>query len=236
MSERLLISVTRDPGEIRAAQALRHAVFVVERGAAPTAPGLEADPFDPVFDHVIVRDAARPERGVVATARVAAGAAYTGREFDLSPLAASGRPLCEMGRICLHPDYRGGVAAWLLLRAALDHLRARGRAIAVGTGSFPGADPARHLPALRALRAAALAPERMRPRATGPEAIEVRGAAPSGAMREVPALIKGYVRAGAWIGEGAWLDRAFNTVDVCLVLDLDRLRLPAALQAERAAA
>ncbi|MEM8824605.1 MAG: GNAT family N-acyltransferase [Pseudomonadota bacterium] len=226
MALRLIPTVTREPDLLRQAQALRHRVFVEERGAMPGANGLEADRFDRRADHVILRDGARPDLGVVATTRIAVGAAYTGREFDMAVLERSGRPLAEMGRTCLHPEYRGGVAAFALLRAALEHLADLGVEVLVGTASFPGADPSAHMPALRRLAAEALAPPELRPVAIGANAIRVTGVAPKAAMRGVPALIKSYVRAGAWVGEGAWRDRAFNTVDICMVLDLARLRLP----------
>jgi hypothetical protein len=91
------------------------------------------------------------------------------------------------------------------------------------------------MPALRRLREIALAPPAFRPVARGAQAVAVTGTAPPDAMRGVPALIKGYVRAGAWVGDGAWIDAAFNTVDICIVTDLARLTLPAALRDARPA-
>lgn len=218
--------ITRDPDLVRAAQGLRHDVFVAEQGARPGPGGLEVDAFDGGADHLVLQDAARPDLGVVATTRIARGARYTAREFDMGALLRSDRPLAEMGRTCLHPDYRGGSAAFALMQAALDHVSTLGAEILVGTASFPGAHPEPHLPALRRLALEALAPPAFRPVATGPHAITIAGAAPRAAMQGVPSLIKSYIRAGAWVGEGAWCDRAFNTVDICIVLDLARLRLP----------
>ena len=219
----LRLAVTRDPAEIRAALALRHAVFVGEMGAQG---GADADAFDAACDHLVLRDAARPKAGIVATLRVAGGTAYTAQEFDLSRLHATGRRLAETGRACLHSDYRGGIAGLILFRGLLDVLHARGVGVVVGTASLPGADPDRHMPALRRLRQEALAPPDIRPVAHGTGAIAVSGEAPRGAMRDVPALIKTYLRAGAWVGDGAYVDAAFNTVDVCMILDLARVTLP----------
>ncbi|MEM7642687.1 MAG: GNAT family N-acyltransferase [Pseudomonadota bacterium] len=227
----LIPLVTRDPALVRAAQALRHDVFVAEWGARPGPPGLETDDFDADADHLVLRDSARPDLGIVATTRIARGARYTQREFEMGPLMRSRRPLAEMGRTCLHPAYRGGTAAFTLLRAALDHVALLGAEVVVGAASFPGADPQMHLPALRRLTQEALAPPALRPVASGPNAIEIAGEAPRSAMQGVPALIKSYIRAGAWVGQGAWRDPAFNTVDICVVLDLDRLRLPPLPQA-----
>ena len=216
----LVAEVTRDPGAIASAQALRGAVF---HGAE----GPEADDLDPVCDHVVLRDPAR-DGAIVGTLRIASGAAYTGREFDVGPLLATGRPLAEIGRTCLAADHRGGMAAAILFNAAFHHLRRNGVELLCGAASLPGADPARHGTALRALRARALAPEGLRPVARGAGAIATTGEADPGAIRSVPSLIKAYLHAGAWVGEGAWVDHVFDTIDVCVVMDLARMRLPAA--------
>ncbi len=215
----LRLVLTRDPDLVAKALALRRAVFVDEMGARADA---EEDGFDATSDHLILHDAARPDAGVVATLRLATGCASTMREFDLSALRASGRALAETGRACLHRDYRGGAVGMVLFRGLLDVLQARGTEVLLGAASFPGADPARHMPALRRLRQEALAPAEICPVAHGPGAVAVSGAAPRSAMREVPALIKTYLRAGAWVGEGAYVDAAFDTVDVCVLLDLAR--------------
>lgn len=215
--------LTRDPGLVAGALALRRAVFVEEMGATA---GAEEDVFDARCDHLVLRDRAQPGAGIVATLRLAEGADYTTQEFDLSALRATGLRIAETGRACLHPAYRGGAAGLFLFRSLLDVLRARDIEVVVGTASFPGADASRHMPALRRLRQEAPAPEGLRPRAHGPGAVDVSGDAPRGAMRDVPALIKTYLRAGARVGDGAYVDAAFNTVDVCLVLEMSRVTLP----------
>lgn len=227
MQAGLTLSLTRDAQGIRAAQRLRHSVFVEEMGArAAGEGGLEADIFDPGSTHLILRDATRPDLGVVATVRVGPGTGYTEQEFDVSALRRSGRVLAEAGRACLHPEYRNGLAGVLLFKGLIAALRDLGADVAVGTASFPGSQLERHLPALRRLQQEALAPEAIRPVARGPGAVNVTGVAPRAAMIGVPALIKTYLRAGACVGAGAYCDRAFNTVDVCMVLDMARLKLP----------
>lgn len=225
MAPDLVLTTSRMPGDVAAARALRHRVFVEEMGAAPGGSGIEGDAFDGDCDHLVLRDRARPSAGAVATLRLAPGTRYTAQEFDLAPLLRSGRRVAEAGRACLHPDYRGGAAGIALFSGLLQEARRRGIEILLGTASFPGADVDRHLPALRRLRQEALAPPPLRPRAIGPSAIDTRGPAPSAAMRGVPSLIKTYLRAGAKVGEGAWLDRRFNTVDVCIVLDMSEVRV-----------
>ena len=216
-------SATKDARQ--AAAALRRAVFVDEMGARAE---IEDDRFDAIAEHLVVRAGDR----VVGTLRLATGAAYTGREFDLSPLRTDPRDIAEIGRMCLHPAHRGGAAGAALLIGAVERLRSRGVGLIVGTASFLGTDADRHMPALRALRDAALAPSAMRPRAYGAEAVAVEGRGDARDMRGVPTLIKTYLRAGAWVGEGAWRDDGFNCIDVCMVMDLARLRLPDAVRRE----
>ncbi|MFO6463175.1 GNAT family N-acetyltransferase [Jannaschia sp. KMU-145] len=225
VSSQLSLVTTRDPDAVADALALRRAVFVDAGGAVS-----DADAFDHGAEHLILRDPARPEIGVVGTLRIGTGWAYTAREFDLSRLVASGRAMIEIGRTCLHPDYRGGLAGLKLLQGALDAATARGAELLVGTASFPGSDPTAHLDALRRLASDALAPEAIRPTAHGPGAIAVSGPAPRAAMRTVPPLIKTYLRAGARVGSGAYCDAAFGTTDICMVLDLADLRLPRGLR------
>lgn len=221
MPPEFIPTLTRDPAEVAAAHALRRACFVEELGAQT-----DADGFDAMADHLVLRDRARPEAGVVATLRLLDGTPCTAREFDLSRLHATGKRLAEAGRACVHRDYRDGLAGLLLLSELLRQVRDRGVAYLVGAASFPGADPIRHMPALRRLRMDAPAPSALAPRARGSAAVAIQGEAPRGAMRQVPSLIKTYLRAGALVGEGAYVDRAFNTVDVCMVLDPDRARQP----------
>ena len=214
----LSCAVTRDPDLVAAALALRRAAF--GGGAGP-----DRDAHDAACDHAVVRDPARPALGVLATARI--GADWTAREFDLSVLTGRGLRPVEVGRVCVHPDHRGGAAGMALFAGVLRAARAGGAQALVGLGSFPGTDAARHMPALRALRAAALAPPEWRAVAHGPFAVPVAGEAPRAAMAGVPALLKAYLRAGAWVGDGACVDAGFGAVDVCVVLDMARLRLPA---------
>ncbi|SFI21907.1 GNAT family N-acetyltransferase [Jannaschia pohangensis] len=223
METSLTLSISRDPADLWAVRALRHRVFVEEMGATPGPDGQEGDEFDAGCDHLILRDRARPDLGVVATLRTRPGAAYTAREFDVAALQATGRKMAELGRACLHRDYRGGLAGLIIFKGLLDILHANGVGLVVGTASFPGADVTPHLPALRRLRAEALAPPHLCPVARGAGAVPISGDAPRTAMTGVPALIKTYLRAGAWVGDGAYIDRNFNTVDICMVLDLDRV-------------
>ncbi|MGK7663455.1 GNAT family N-acetyltransferase [Marinovum algicola] len=225
--------------EIRAAQALRYQVFVEELGGGGAlvdhATGLEKDRFDPYFDHLLLYDRARDTAPVVGVYRVlrddqaaAIGQFYSDEEYDLAPLRASGRRLMELGRSCLHPDYRGGAAMFHLWQALADYVERHGIEVLFGVASFHGTDAAALAQPLSSLYHNHLAPEELRVRAR-PAQYQRMDLLPRDridrkqAMLQTPALIKAYLRLGGTVGEGAWIDHEFNTTDVCLVMDTARM-------------
>jgi putative hemolysin len=223
--------------ELRAAQALRYDVFVRELGAdGPDVDhdaGLELDRFDPFFDHMIVRDNATGAvvgvyRLLREGAAARAGQFYSEDEYDLSKLRQSGRRLLELGRSCLHRDYRGGVAMFHLWNGLAEYVAEHGIELLFGVASFHGADPTLHAQPLSLLHHRHLAPPDLRLRAQ-PDRFQRMDLVPPGkvdrkaAMVQVPALIKAYLRLGGCVGEGAYVDHAFNTTDICLVLDTARM-------------
>ncbi|GGH18051.1 ornithine-acyl[acyl carrier protein] N-acyltransferase [Cribrihabitans marinus] len=232
-----IVKIAETEDELRAAQRLRYDVFVRELGSGGAmvdhARGLERDRFDPFFDHMIACDAASGE--VVGVYRLLRGERaaelgqfYSEDEYDLGVLRKSGRRLLELGRSCLHPDYRGGTAMFHLWSGLADYVERHGIEILFGVASFHGTDPQALAQPLSLLHHAHLAPPELRVRAHArhfqdmdlvpPEALDRRAA-----MLRVPALIKAYLRLGGHVGEGAFVDHAFNTTDVCLVLDTARM-------------
>lgn len=228
--------------DIRAAQYLRYQVFVKELGGQGDLVDhdaeLEQDEYDPHFDHLMLLDTARGETvrdQIVGVYRLLrddmmprVGRYYTEGEYDLAVLKDSGRKLLELGRSCLHPDYRGGAAMYLLWNGLADYVNRHGVEILFGTASFHGTEIEVLQESLSLLYHRHLAPENLRVRAVAghfqdmnlvPEADINRVAA----MRQVPALIKGYLRLGGFIGDGAFVDHDFNTTDVCLVMDTEKL-------------
>lgn len=227
--------------DLRAAQRLRYEVFVAELGGdgdmVDHDARLEADRFDEHCDHLLLIDhAAKAGSGaVVGVYRLlpgeraaAAGGFYTEGEYDLAPLKSSGRRLLELGRSCLAPDYRGGMAMFHLWGALWDYVEERGVDVLFGTASFHGTDLDALAAPLSLLHHGHLAPEALRPAVLPPHgrAMDLLPEAEinrPAAMRAVPALIKAYLRLGGWVGQGAYLDHAFNTTDVCLVIDIARM-------------
>ncbi|WP_170371050.1 GNAT family N-acetyltransferase [Ruegeria arenilitoris] len=223
--------------ELRAAQRLRYDVFVRELGGGGEmidhAEGLERDQFDPYFDHMLAYDDATGE--VVGVYRLLPGdrVAEVGRfysedEYDLTVLKNSGRKLLELGRSCLHPDYRGGTAMYHLWNGLAKYVSEREIEVLFGVASFHGTDVKHLAQPLSMLHHNHLAPPELRVRAQ-PEVFQNMNLVPKdaldrrSAMLQVPALIKAYLRLGGFVGEGAFIDHAFNTTDVCLILDTTRM-------------
>lgn len=226
------------PEDLRAAQRLRYRVFVEELGAdgplVDHAARLERDEFDPVVDHLVLvdrrRDMAEGDH-VVGVYRLLRGDQaqdfgrfYCDEEYDLAPLRQSGRRLVELGRSCVDPAYRGGTGMFILWNALAEYVLAQDIEILFGVASFHGTDIAALAPALSWLHHHHLAPPALRPRARGPQAqamdlIPAEALDRRAAMTAMPALIKAYLRLGGVVGEGAWIDHAFNTTDVFLLMD-----------------
>lgn len=234
----LTIRLAETEQDFLAAQRLRYAVFVEELGGdgpmVDHANRLERDEFDAVNDHLVLVDSRRDEAAldhVVAVYRLFPGerAADFGRfycdaEYDLTKLRASGRRLLELGRSCVHPDYRTGSAMFLLWNGLSEYVLERDIEVMFGVASFHGTDIAALKAPLSWLHHHHLAPEPLRVRVVEghfqpmdllpAEALDKRAAL--GAM---PALMKAYLRLGGFVGEGAFVDHAFNTTDVMLLMD-----------------
>jgi putative hemolysin len=237
-----IVRLARDSEDLKAAQHLRYTVFVQELGGdgdmVDHAAQLEQDRFDPYFDHLLLIDPARGDvirDQVVGVYRLLTeeGAAQTGQfysedEYDLTILRQSGRKLLELGRSCLHPDYRGGMGMYHMWSALSDYVAERGIEVLFGTASFHGTDIDTLSEPLSLLHHRHLAPADLRVR-TREDAFQSMDLIPESklnrpaAMRAVPALIKGYLRLGGFVGEGAFVDHAFKTTDVCLILDTGRM-------------
>lgn len=223
----LSVRLTRGPSELLEAQRLRYAVFAEEMGARIGRPetGIDCDEFDLVCEHLVVRDEAADR--IAGTYRILSpqgqqriGRLYADAEFDLHRFAQLRPSLVEVGRSCVHPDYRDGAVILLLWAGLAQYLR-RGRyRHLIGCASTSLADGGGQAAALRDRLQDFLAPEPLRaiPRLPFPAARVARAAA-----FDVPPLIKGYLRLGARIcGEPAW-DPDFNSADFLVWLSLENM-------------
>jgi putative hemolysin len=228
--------------DLLGAQRLRYDVFVSELGG--TGPlvdhqnRLERDSFDPDYDHLVLidtrRDAAALDH-VVGVYRLLPGdraadlgRIYTEDEYDVSVLKSSGRRLLELGRSCVHAEYRGGTALLHLWQGLADYIADHQIDILFGVASFHGTDATALAQPLSFLHHNHLAPPELRVRAQPAhfqtmDLIAKTDVDRLAAARAIPALIKGYLRLGGYIGDGAFVDHAFNTTDVCLIMDTARI-------------
>ena len=232
------------PQEVRAAQLIRYRVFVEEMGARlpPEAmmAGLDFDAFDDICDHLIVLDRSlegdTPDQ-IVATYRLLRqevadknSGFYSDSEFDVGPMIARhpGKRFLELGRSCVLAPYRTKRTVELLWQGNWAYALKHNLDVMFGCGSFPGAFPEFHALALSFLHHNALASDEWTVRAAPnryrnmdlmpPEAVN-----PKRALMAMPPLIKGYLRLGAMVGEGAVVDHAFGTTDVLIVLPVESI-------------
>ncbi|KJY23167.1 GNAT family N-acetyltransferase, partial [Streptomyces katrae] len=225
---RYTVRLARDEDEVRAAQRLRHQVFAGELGARLDGPepGLDSDAFDAYCDHLLVLD---EETGqVVGTYRLlpperaaVAGRLYSEGEFDLSALAPIRPDLVEVGRSCVHPDHRDGAVIALIWAGLARYMERTGHNWLAGCCSIPLADGGVLAAATReTVLARNLAPQEYR--VTPHLPWNPDGVTLPGTRLELPPLLRGYIRLGAWVcGEPA-LDAEFGCADLYVLLSLRR--------------
>lgn len=241
---RYRVKLAETEAERLGAQRLRYRVFVEEMGARATpeqhAARREWDAFDPHFDHLVLIDEAPgvedPLDRVVGVYRLMrrtaaqAGIGFYGAgEYDLGPIETAPRDCVELGRSCVATGHRGGPALHLLWSGLADYVLTRDIEILFGVASFPGTDPAPLAEPLAWLHHNHLAPPELRVRARAEhflamDALPAEAIDAGRALRAIPPLIKAYLRLGGFVGEGAYIDHGFNTIDVCLVMDTGRMQ------------
>jgi len=247
------LRLAESAAEVDAAQALRYRVFYDEMGAqadAATRAALrDMDEFDAVADHLLVldHDLGDGPAAVVGTYRLIRrqGAAKLGRfysegEYDISMLASYPGEVMELGRSCVAGPYRTRGTLQLLWRGIAAYVYRHRIDLMFGCASLPGTDLDALAPQLSYLHANHLAPPALRPRAL-PERYQAMDRIPLGAaetraaLHDLPPLIKGYLRLGGFVGDGAVIDAQFNTTDVCIVVKTDLVTEKYAKHYERTA-
>lgn len=225
---KLTLSVASTPEEVREVQRLRYKVFVETMGlsALMNAEELDRDDFDAHCDHLIVRDS--DTLNVVGTYRVLGPSAarekgrfYSEQEFDLSRLDNLRGSIAEAGRACIHPDYRSGAVIMMLWAGLAAFMKREHCQYLIGCASVSLADGGHNAAAIyQSLNEANFAPSEYRVIPHLPFPIEERAA---GQSAQLPPLIKGYLRSGAWIcGQPAW-DPDFHSADFFMMLPLAKL-------------
>ncbi len=233
------VRIATTPAEIDAVQALRYQVFYEEMGANPDPSAArthrDADAFDDVADHLLVMDHAIGDGpdGVVgcyrlireqAAARL--GRFYSADEYDITTMLRFPGKVLELGRSCVGREHRGRAAMQLLWRGIAAYVDLHGIDIMFGCASLPGTDPDVLAAELTYLHANHLAPANIRPVALPERYVEMRRTDPAlldnrRVLASLPPLVKGYLRLGGFVGDGAVIDTQFNTTDVAVVVKTD---------------
>jgi len=225
---RLHLSLAKNEDEMREAQRLRYKVFGEELGARlfEQIPGHDTDLFDPHCDHLLVRS--HNTGKVIGTYRIispeaakSAGSYYAEGEFSLTRLQHLRPRMIEIGRFCIHPDYRSGSVIALLWSGLGQYIARRDHEYLIGSASISMADGGHNAANLyQQLSEAQKAPPECRVNPFHPLPFKQLA---NGKPAVIPPLLKGYLRAGGRVcGEPAW-DTDFNTADLLFLLPMARL-------------
>ncbi|WP_127076985.1 GNAT family N-acetyltransferase [Rhodomicrobium lacus] len=247
----LEVRLARSVADIKKAQRLRFEVFYKEMAAIADArtriKKRDADQYDPICDHLLVVDKAVeraakrpwPKRSkVVGTYRVLLQDVaeknqgfYTQGEYDIAPLIEKKRAthtFMELGRSCVLKPYRNKRTVELLWQGLWNYIREQRANVMIGCASFPGTDPKEHALALSFLHHFSRAPDEWLVSAHPDIKVDMNMIPkeeinPKEALKGMPPLIKGYLRLGCYIGDGAVVDKQFGTTDVLIVLPLEAI-------------
>ena len=233
------VRLAQNEAEIDAAQALRYRVFYEEMGANPT-PEMarrhrDFDDFDSICDHLLVLDHARGSGAdaVVGTYRLIRramaarkGGFYSASEYDLGKIPEHPGEILELGRSCTDASARGGTVARLMWRGISAYVFRHRIEVMFGCASLHGTDPDALALPLSYLHHFHGAPPELRMRALAERYVEMDRMPKdaidrNAAQAMLPPLIKGYLRLGGFVGDGAVIDRPFNTTDVSIVVKTD---------------
>ena len=223
--------------ELIESQKLRHFAFFDEpNGATEISGKIDSDEFDEECEHLIVMDKsvnpASPK--VVGTYRLLRKDEtkkptkfYTEGEFDITNLKNSHYNILELGRSCIHPDYRDGKIIQLLWKGIGAFIWHHKLQYLFGCASFTGTN-LEHKAAISYLHHHHLAPKEICPTARDEirvkfDIMDKENIDRKEAFSTMPALLKGYIRSGCMIGEGAVLDDHCKTIDVCMVMDTSKI-------------
>ena len=237
----LVARLARDEDDILAAQALRYRVFYDEMKAKPDAEAArlrrDIDPFDSACEHLLVCDTDRGQGAdsIIATYRLLRGdnarklgRFYSAGEYDISPLMDYSGEVLELGRSCVDQDYRGRPTMQLLWAAIAQFVFHYDISLMFGCASLHGVEPESLALPLSYLHHFHLAPADMRPVALPDlhddmDFLPVDEIDKKAALTALPPLLKGYLRLGGFVGDGAVVDHQFNTTDVCIVVKTDQV-------------
>ena len=220
---------------IRNAQRLRFNIFLKESSINNPDYVLDSDEYDKFCDHLVVIDKSVSSHYVVGTYRLMInfsnnpkGDFYTETEFDLYNLKKLDLKILEVGRSCVHKNYRDGKIIRLLWRGLSTYIKKSKVDFIIGCASFQCSNTNKIRNQLSFLKNFYSAPKKYLTFPLKSKSIKWKNSDISEISRlkifkSLPPLIKAYFRVGAWVGEGAVFDPHFKTIDICIILKADKI-------------
>ena len=238
-----VIKLTEKKSELKKAQALRYSIFYKEKKAKPSFPkkilALDYDKVDKFADHLIVIDkgSTAPKNKIVGTYRLIRGDVsanfggfYTSSEFNLSNIldVYKNNQILELGRSCVHKDYRNGTVMNLLWKAIAEYVKLYDIKIILGCVSFSGTDIMKFSNELSYLRENFSLPDDLSVESLDENTYPVYKKTfikinDLKTFAKLPPLIKGYLRVGGKLSDSFYVDYSFNTIDLCVVVKTDNI-------------
>jgi putative hemolysin len=236
-SENYSIKLAETKSELKQAQALRYSVFYKEKKAKPTFTKkiikLDYDKIDKYADHLIVLDKKNTKNKIVGTYRLIRGDVaklfggyYSSSEFNLINITNNykDKHILELGRSCVHQDYRNGSIMNLLWKAIAEYVKLYDIKILLGCASFSGIEPTKYSDELSYLRQNFCLPEHLSVESFDKNIYPVYKLKENNSNQlrifaKLPPLLKGYLRIGGKVSHNFYVDHNFNTIDLCVVVN-----------------
>jgi putative hemolysin len=236
-SENYSIKLAETKSELKQAQALRYSVFYKEKKAKPTFTKkiikLDYDKIDKYADHLIVLDKKNKKNKIVGTYRLIRGDVaklfggyYSSSEFNLINITNNykDKHILELGRSCVHQDYRNGSIMNLLWKAIAEYVKLYDIKILLGCASFSGIEPTKYSDELSYLRQNFCLPEHLSVESFDKNIYPVYKLKENNSNQlrifaKLPPLLKGYLRIGGKVSHNFYVDHNFNTIDLCVVVN-----------------
>jgi len=232
------IKIAESNFEIKKAQSLRYKIFFKEKKIKKKSFKFllqrDYDFYDKISDHLIIIDNNREIRdNVIGTYRLLRGNCaklyrgfYTEQEFDISNLKKnfSGKDILELGRSCVHPQYRSGIILKLLWQGISNYIKMYKIKILMGCASFHGTNPSKFKDEFSLLYESYRLPEDYDVKSLQSNEISFnKNINHSTTLNKLPPLIKGYLRAGGMVSENFYIDREFETIDYCVIMLTEKI-------------
>ena len=242
-NDKIEIRIIKNEAELHAAQRLRYRVFFEECGAKAS-PQVEAekrdfDEFDDYCDHLIAVDknaGDNPDDYIIGTYRLMrkdgakrCGKWYSQTEFDVEKFSDYDGEVLELGRSCVSADHRTKLVMQMLWNGLAAYMFDYDIKLMFGCGSFHGTDLNEYKQALSYLYYNCVATGNLDITAKGKNKRDMKLLAKDEvddkeAIRQIPTMIRGYLRAGAKVGNSVWIDWDFNCFDVCIIFEMKNLK------------